>query len=184
MKLWHASGHLCLLRLEGVGGVQIQSGFKGIQFAETSPCGQCIKRINYHGTSVGVSSEWQNVLHLLQQENELIASWKMRIQNQVALCKYQNFADKHMGDQFIVSLCPLSEVTVTGKKQEMWYHRPFHQKNHGYLTDQSNETTVCLPRNPRYRPITNNGTWFRKSQNNTLGLWLHHSQFITILQPG
>ena len=33
-----------------------------------------------------------------KKENELIASWTMRIQNQVALCKHQNFADKHMGD--------------------------------------------------------------------------------------
>ena len=43
----------------------------------------------YYGASVGVSGERQKFLHLLQHENESIASWETRIRNQVAQCEYQ-----------------------------------------------------------------------------------------------
>ena len=40
-------------------------------------------------------------LCLLQEENEPIASWEMRVHNQGSQCKYKDFADKLMKDQFI-----------------------------------------------------------------------------------
>ena len=62
----------------------------------------------------------------------------------------------------VAAEAPSAILPCSGKKMwKMWYHRPFHQKNHGYLTDQSNKMTVCLPQNPRYRPITDNGRHFK-----------------------
>ena len=58
----------------------------------------------YYGTSVGVSGEQQKFVCVLQQDNESIASWEMRIRTQVAQCEYQDFADEFMRDQFIASL--------------------------------------------------------------------------------
>ena len=40
-------------------------------------------------------------LCLLQEENEPIASWEMRVHNQGSQCKYKDFADELMKDQFI-----------------------------------------------------------------------------------
>ena len=58
----------------------------------------------YSGASAGVSGERQKFLHLLQQKNELIASWETRIRNQVAQCEHKGFADELMRDQFMASL--------------------------------------------------------------------------------
>ena len=58
----------------------------------------------YYATSVGVSGEQQKFLPLLQQEDESIASWETRIQDQAAQCEYQDFADELTRDQFIASL--------------------------------------------------------------------------------
>ena len=57
-----------------------------------------------YGASVKVSGERQKFLRLLQQENEPIASWEMKMRNQAAQCEYQDFADELMRDQFIAGL--------------------------------------------------------------------------------
>ena len=58
----------------------------------------------YYVASIGVSSERQKFLHLLQSEDESIGSWEMRIRNQASQCKYENFTDEFVWDQFITSL--------------------------------------------------------------------------------
>ena len=58
----------------------------------------------YYVGSIGVSSERQKFLRLLQSEDESIGSWEMRIQNQASQCEYENFADEFMWDQLITSL--------------------------------------------------------------------------------
>ena len=40
-------------------------------------------------------------LCLLQEENEPITTWEMRVHNQGSQCKYKDFADEPMKDQFI-----------------------------------------------------------------------------------
>jgi len=54
----------------------------------------------YYSTSIGVLGERQKFLSLLQNEEESIASWETRFNNQAAQGKYENFADELMRDQF------------------------------------------------------------------------------------
>ena len=58
----------------------------------------------FYGASIGVSGERQKFLRLLQEENELIASWETRVHNQGSQCEYEDFADELMRDQFIAGL--------------------------------------------------------------------------------
>ena len=58
----------------------------------------------YYVASIGVSSERQKFLCLLQSEDESIGSWEMRIRNQASKCEYENFTDEFVWDQFITSL--------------------------------------------------------------------------------
>ena len=58
----------------------------------------------YYVASIGVSSERQKFLRLLQSEDESIGSWEMRIRNQASKCEYENFTDEFVWDQFITSL--------------------------------------------------------------------------------
>ena len=48
----------------------------------------------YYVASIGVSSERQKFLRLLQSEDESVGSWEMRIRNQASQCKYENFTDE------------------------------------------------------------------------------------------
>ena len=48
----------------------------------------------YYVASIGVSSERQKFLRLLQSEDESIGSWEMRIRNQASKCEYENFTDE------------------------------------------------------------------------------------------
>ena len=58
----------------------------------------------FYGASIGVSGERQEFIRLLQEENEPIASWETRVRNQGAQCKYEDFANELIRDQFIAGL--------------------------------------------------------------------------------
>lgn len=63
-------------------------------------------------------------LCLLQEENELIASWEMRVHNQGSQCKYKDFADELMKDQFIAgSTSKALRVKLIGKDTGTEIHR-------------------------------------------------------------
>jgi len=58
----------------------------------------------YYGTTIGMLEKRQKFLCLLQNEDEPIASWEIRIRNQGSQCEYENFADELMSDQFNAGL--------------------------------------------------------------------------------
>ena len=58
----------------------------------------------FYGASIWVSGERQKFLSLIQDESESIASWETGVRNQGSQCKYDNFADELMRDQFITGL--------------------------------------------------------------------------------
>jgi len=71
----------------------------------------------FYGTIIGVSGERQKFLCLLQEENEPIASWEMRVHNQGSQCEYKDFADELMKDQFIAgSTSKALHVKLIGKR--------------------------------------------------------------------
>ena len=53
---------------------------------------------------IGVSGERLKFLRLLQEENEPITLWETQVHNQGAQCKYEDFADELVRDQFIAGL--------------------------------------------------------------------------------
>ena len=127
IKAWHVSGHLYLRQRER---------FINTAWVWMKPTKRSLIVLSPHWESITAlalecQGEWQKFLHSLQNENESIAPWEMRVRNQAAQCEYEGFADELTRDQFIAGLTSDTlRVKLIGKGHKHKKHCP----KKGYTT--------------------------------------------------